>query len=132
LHHIRTLIADDYPFFRRTLKAHLEATCMAQVSGMAASGPEAVALAEKSDAELMIMKIRLPGFDGMEASRRMKEQRPDLKIVLYTGDTPEIYLNHPGYCAGACVLQDALFDELPRLIRNWGKMLGLSPQPTMK
>jgi len=67
------------------------------------------------------MKIRLPGFDGMEASRRMKAQRPDLGIILYTDDAPEIYSSRLEYCADACVLQDALFDELPRLIRNLRK-----------
>ncbi len=80
-----------------------------------------MAIAAKSDADLMIMKIRLPGFDGMEASRRMKTQRPDLGIILYTDDAPEIYSSRPEYCADACVLQDALFDELPRLIRNLRK-----------
>ena len=118
MHRIRTMIADDYSFFRQTLKDHLEETCMAQVPDMAANGPEAVALAEKSDVDLVIMKICLPGFDGMEASWRMKEQRPDLKIILYTDEAPEIYSNRPGYCADACVLQDALFDELPGMIRN--------------
>ena len=132
MNRIRTLIADDYSFFRRSLKAHLEESCMSLVSGVAANGPEAVALAAKSDAELMIMKLRLPGFDGLEASRRMKTQRPDLKIILYTDDAPEIYSSRPGYCADACVSQDALFDELPRLIQNSGKPLGLSPQPTIK
>ena len=115
---IRTLIADDYSFFRQTLKAHLEEARMARAVGLAASGPEAVALAAKSNAELMIMKIRLPGFDGMEASLRMKKQRPDIRIILYTDDAPEIYGSQSEYCADACISQEALFDELPRLIRN--------------
>ena len=117
---IRTLIADDYVFFARTLKAHLEETGLAQVVGVAKSGMEAVSLAGRCRAELVITKIRLPGMDGMETSRRIRENRPHMKIILYTDDAPEIYAARSDFCAHACVLQDRLFDELPDLIQGLG------------
>jgi DNA-binding NarL/FixJ family response regulator len=118
---ISTLIADDHSFFARTLKIHLEETGLARVVGVAGSGAEAVALAETCRAELVIMKIRVSGMDGMEASRRIKEKHPRIAIILYTDDAPEIYAGRSDFRAHACVPQDRLFDELPRLIRELGR-----------
>ncbi len=116
MHRIRTLIADDYPFFRRALKAHLEENCMAVVVGMAANGPDAVAFAEDLAPDLVLMKVQLPGLDGLEACRKIKAQTPDMKIIVYIPYGPEIYALRPDFRADVCMAQDALFDELPLTI----------------
>jgi DNA-binding NarL/FixJ family response regulator len=109
---IRTLIADDYPFFRRALKAHLEENCIAVVVGMAANGPDAVAFAEDLAPDLVLMKIHLPGLDELEACRKIRAQTPDMKIIVYIPYGSEVYAHCPEFCADACMAQDALFDEL--------------------
>ncbi|MFO7602143.1 MAG: response regulator transcription factor [Candidatus Desulfacyla sp.] len=79
---IRTLIVEDYPSFRRSLKAHLEENCMAVVAGMASNGPDAVAFADELGPDLVLMKIQLPGLDGLEVCRRIKARNPNITIVL--------------------------------------------------
>jgi DNA-binding NarL/FixJ family response regulator len=113
---IRTLIADDYPFFRRALKAHLEENCMAVVVGMAANGLDAAAFAEDLAPDLVLMKVQLPGLSGLEACRKIKAQTPDMKIIVYIPYGSEVYARCPEFCADACMAQDTLFDELPLTI----------------
>ena len=118
MHFIRTLIVDDHAFFARILKTYLEEAGSVQVAGMGRSGEEAEVLAKKLKVDLVIMKIHLPGLSGMEVSRRIKEYRSDIRVILYTDSAPVIYMARPDYCADACVLQDGFFNELPRLIEN--------------
>ena len=77
---IRVLIADDQPLARAGFKAVLEATGGVQVVAEAQDGDQAVKLARRHDPDVVLMDIRMPGTDGIEATRRM----PNQKVLILT------------------------------------------------
>ena len=68
---IRVLLADDHPVVREGLRGMLAAEPDIEVVGEASSGPEAVALAERLRPDVVLMDLRMPGGDGVEATRRL-------------------------------------------------------------
>lgn len=78
----RVMIVDDHPIWRDTLKNLLEQEGAARVVAQAGDGDEAVAQAVESNPEVAIMDINLPTIDGIEATRRMLAQMPDMKVLV--------------------------------------------------
>jgi DNA-binding NarL/FixJ family response regulator len=72
---LRVVIADDQPLMRAGFKAVLEATGSIDVVAEAGDGAEAIAAAERHDPDVILMDIRMPGIDGIEATRRLPRQR---------------------------------------------------------
>ncbi len=68
---IRVLLADDHPVVREGLRGMLAAEPDIEVVGEAASGPEAVAFAERLRPDVILMDLRMPGGDGVGATRRL-------------------------------------------------------------
>ena len=66
---LRVVIADDQPMMRAGFKAVLEATGAIEVVAEAGTGEEAVAAAERWMPDVVLMDIRMPGMDGIEATR---------------------------------------------------------------
>ena len=66
---IRVVLADDHPVVREGLRGMLAAEPDIEVVGEAASGPEAVALAGRLRPDVVLMDLRMPGGDGVEATR---------------------------------------------------------------
>jgi two-component system nitrate/nitrite response regulator NarL len=81
---IRVLLADDHALFRRGLASLLANREDIEVVGEAASGDEAVERARELMPDVILMDVRMPGGGGLEATRRLKEEMPYVKIVILT------------------------------------------------
>ena len=81
---IRVLIADDHPFFRDGLRVLLEATPDTSLVGEAATGDEVVALAPTLEPDVILMDLKMPGLNGIEATRRIAGALPHVGILVVT------------------------------------------------
>lgn len=81
---IRVLLADDHPHAREAMRMIVSADPDFAIVGEAASGEEAVALADALAPDLVLMDIQMPGMGGLEAVKAIKARRPAVKIVIAT------------------------------------------------
>ena len=81
---IRILIADDHTLFREGLKALFSSIADTEVAGEAASGMEAVTLAETIQPDVVLMDIQMPGLNGIEATRQIVQTSPHIGIIIVT------------------------------------------------
>ena len=79
---VRVLIADDHGVMRAGLRAMLEIEPAIDVLGEAANGEEAIRLAGELHPEIVLLDIGLPGIDGIEATRRMKNMYPNIQVLI--------------------------------------------------
>jgi DNA-binding NarL/FixJ family response regulator len=86
---IRIVIADDQPITRDGLNTILEGMEDVSVVGVAADGAEAAALAERGGTDVVLMDLRMPQMDGIEATRRLAETSPDTAVVVLTTYTDD-------------------------------------------
>jgi DNA-binding NarL/FixJ family response regulator len=81
---IRILIADDHPLFRDGLRALLESVPDMQVIGEATTGEEVLTQAESLQPDVILMDIKMPGMNGIEATRRILRTSPHICILIVT------------------------------------------------
>lgn len=81
---MRVLIADDHAIVRDGLRAILEAQPDIEVAGEAADGQEAVEKTNHLKPDIVIMDLTMPGMNGLEATRQIKQQSPEVKIIALT------------------------------------------------
>jgi RNA polymerase sigma factor (sigma-70 family) len=118
---IRVLIADDQALVRAGFRMILDGTADMTVVGEAADGLQALAVAGETRPDVVLMDVRMPGVDGIEATRRLRAARPPddppYVIFLTTFDLDEYV--YAGLRAGAAgfLLKDTLADELLHAVR---------------
>jgi DNA-binding NarL/FixJ family response regulator len=100
---IRVVLADDHPVVREGLRGMLAAEPDIEVVGEAASGPEAVALAERLRPDVILMDLRMPGGDGVEATRQLAGTTV---VVLTTYDSDADILRAVEAGAAGYLLKD--------------------------
>src|SRR5690349_12511824 len=81
---LRILIADDHPAFRAGLRVLLESIGDVEIVGEAATGEEAVEGAQELLPDVIVMDLQMPGGGGIEATRRVSEAAPHVRILMLT------------------------------------------------
>jgi len=81
---LRIIIVDDHEFFRSGLKMVVNRLKYAVVIGEASNGAEFIELIKEKEADLVLMDIQMPVLNGIEATKRALEIKPELKIVALT------------------------------------------------
>ena len=114
---IRILIADDHPVFRFGLKALLSGEAGIEVVGEATTGEEAVALAAQLRPSLILMDLNLPEGNGIEATRRILQHRPETAILVVTMVEDESVFAALRAGARGYLLKGADSDETLRAVR---------------
>ncbi len=116
---ISVLIADDHTMLRQGLKQILELECDIEVIAQASNGSEAIQLAKEHRPDVILMDINMPGINGLQAIKQIKDEKLTSKIIVLTIHEDREYLfktlqmGAEGY-----VLKDAEPKALVDAIRN--------------
>ena len=81
---IRVLVADDHPFFRDGLRVLLETTADTEFIGEATTGDEAIDLAAELQPDVILMDLKMPGRNGIEATRQVLQASPHVGVLVVT------------------------------------------------
>lgn len=123
---VKVLIVDDQPAFRRVARRVIEMTDGFEVVGEAASGEDSVEAVRAWGPDVVLMDVRLPGIDGLEACRRIcglgQPGRAPV-ILLVSTETPADAAEWPSACGAPAYLPKAEFDS-ERLVSAWARGTG--------
>ena len=116
---ITCLIVDDHEVVREGLRLSLSRSPHIRVVGEAPDGATAVALAERRKPDVVIMDVRMPGMDGLEATKQISEQTPDTAVLIFTAYSERSLLSR-GLESGAkgYILKEAPHETLLRAIEK--------------
>lgn len=116
---IRVLLVDDQELLRRGLKMVLEEQEDLAIVGEASNGDEAVAAAAALRPDVVVMDVRMPGTDGVEATRRITETVPESRVlILTTFDLDEYAFSALRNGASGFLLKDVPSAQLAQSIRE--------------
>jgi DNA-binding NarL/FixJ family response regulator len=116
---LQVLIVDDHRMFREGVRSRLEQEPDIQVVGEASSGQEAFALVEQTNPTIVTLDIRLPDTSGIEVARLLRQQHPELKILILSAYDFDQYveatvrLGIDGY-----LLKDSPLEKLVQALRE--------------
>lgn len=131
---IRLVLADDHAVVRSGTRELLEQEPDLKIVGEASNGEEAVRLAYELQPDVMVMDVRMPKMSGVEATRRIKSEAPDVRVLVLTAHDDDEYvfaLLQAG--ANGYLLKTAEIDELVRAIRTVASgQSALAPEVTGK
>ncbi len=116
---LRVLVADDHPVYRLGLRSLLNSVEGIEVVGEAADGIEAVTAAHELQPDVVVMDLRMPGLDGIQATERITQRNPGVAVLLLTytdEDEPVLAALQKG--ARGYVLKDAGQDVILRAIHD--------------
>lgn len=115
---IRILLADDHTLFRDGLRALFGSLLDMEVVGEAATGEEAIALAEKLQPDVVLMDIQMPDLNGVEATRQIVQTSPHIGVIVITmfEDDDSVFAAMRAGARGY-VLKGADQEEMLRAIR---------------
>ncbi|GAB2647063.1 response regulator [Nocardia goodfellowii] len=116
---VRVLIVDDQQLVRAGLRMLCETAADLEVIGEAATGGDAVRLAEQCRPDVVLMDLRMPGMDGIRATTAILAARPTTRVIALTTFDDDDHL-YPALAAGACgfLVKDAAPADLLDGIRR--------------
>jgi DNA-binding NarL/FixJ family response regulator len=115
----RVLIADDHELIRDGFKRLLSYEQDLEVVGEASNGQEAVELCRRLTPDLVLMDVRMPKMDGLEATRTIKSEQPSISVlVITTYENPDYLLEAIKAGAAGYVLKDASNERLVNAMRR--------------
>jgi DNA-binding NarL/FixJ family response regulator len=110
---IRVLIADDHTLFAAAVQAILGADERFEVVGLARDGHEAIAQVLEKSPDVVLMDIAMPVLDGLEATRRLHKETPNLPVIILTGSNAPTDVDRARRSgAAAYVTKDRIAGEL--------------------
>ncbi|MEU4062407.1 response regulator transcription factor [Streptomyces wedmorensis] len=115
---VRVVLADDQPLVRTALRMVITDTTDLVVAGEAANGAEAVRLVEETGADVVVMDLRMPGTDGIEATRLITAGTTGARVVVLTtfDDDDHVYgALHAG--ASGFLVKDMALDDILAAVR---------------
>ena len=116
---IKVMIADDQELIRDSLKIVLEQNGDMQVSALASDGQECLEMLESDRPDVILMDVRMPEVDGVQATRIIKEKYPEVHIIILTTfDDDEYVYNALKYGASGYMLKGVSVSELSAAIRT--------------
>jgi len=119
---LRILLADDHKIVREGLKLLINSQPDMQVVGEAANGREVLLKARELKPDVVVMDLSMPELNGLQATERLKSERPEIKVVALTAHEDESYLRQ--LCkvgAAGYVLKRSAGDELVKAISTVAK-----------
>jgi len=116
---IRVVLADDQTLVRQGIRLLLEIEPDIQVVGQAATGREAIQQVEALHPEVVLMDVRMPDMDGVEATRQLKAHFPDVSVIILTTFEDDAIV-FEGLKAGArgYLLKDISSEEMAEAVRT--------------
>ncbi len=116
---IRILLVEDHIVLREGLSGLISQQADMEVVGEANDGEQAVELARRLRPDVIIMDVRIQGIDGIEATRQIKAEMPNLKVVVLSAyDNQEYIMGMAKAGMSGYLLKDCAFEELVGAIRT--------------
>jgi DNA-binding NarL/FixJ family response regulator len=115
--HIRLIIADDHLLMREGLRSLLEKEDRFSIVGEADDGQETIKLVRQCNPHLVVMDVSMPNLNGIEATRQILEENPNIKIVALSGHSNMVFVREILEAgASAYVLKSRAYEDLIRAI----------------
>jgi two-component system, NarL family, response regulator LiaR len=113
------LIVDDHEVVRNGIRAYLETLPEFHVVGEAVSGEDAVAMVGELIPDIVLLDLIMPGMDGVEATRRIKQVSPRTQVVVLTSYHEDVHI-FPALKAGAIayILKDMKMEKLVEVLHR--------------
>ena len=111
---VNVLLVDDHELVRTGIQHLLDGNELVNVTGVASSGEEAIKMVDALLPDIVLMDIYMPGIGGMEASRRISQRHPSVKIIILTvladGPLPQQMLSAgvQGYVTKTCSISELI------------------------
>ena len=116
---IKVLVADDQELIRQSLRIILSSKKNFEVTDAVENGQEVIKSVRKNSPDVVLMDIRMPKMDGVQCTRIIKENRPEIKIIILTTfDDDEYVYNALKFGASGYLLKGVSMDDLSNAIET--------------